>query len=111
MGTPPRGSAISCLPRSRMGCDVRAGGVSGRRCNLPKGLVHRFRRSRLIAAPFQARALRAEPAALPLVLMSMSADDGDVERFGRGEARAVLAPPYQLRAIRAAVRAVSKEYA
>jgi hypothetical protein len=43
--------------------------------------------------------------------MSMSADDGDVERFGREQARAVLAPPFQLRAIRSAVRAVSKEYA
>ena len=57
------------------------------------------------------RAVRAEPGAVPLVLMSMSADDGDVERFGRQQARAVLAPPCQLRAIRSAVRAVSKEYA
>jgi two-component system, NtrC family, sensor kinase len=57
------------------------------------------------------RALRAETSGPPLVLMSMSADDGDVERFGREQARAVLAPPFQLRAIRSAVRAVSKEYA
>jgi signal transduction histidine kinase/DNA-binding response OmpR family regulator len=57
------------------------------------------------------RALRAQPGAIPLVLMSMSADEGDVERFGREQARAVLAPPFQLRAIRSAVRAVSKEYA
>lgn len=57
------------------------------------------------------RAVRAETASIPLVLMSMSADEGDVERFGREQARAVLAPPFQLRAIRSAVRAVSKEYA
>jgi two-component system NtrC family sensor kinase len=57
------------------------------------------------------RAVRADAPGLPLVLMSMSADDGDVERFGREQASAVLAPPFQLRAIRAAVRAVSKEYA
>jgi len=57
------------------------------------------------------RALRGEAAPVPLVLMSMSADDGDVERFGRDQARAVIAPPFQLRAIRAAVHAVSKEYA
>jgi two-component system, NtrC family, sensor kinase len=56
------------------------------------------------------RAVRAETPGVPLVLMSMSADDGDVERFGREQASAVLAPPFQLRAIRSAVRAVSKEY-
>lgn len=57
------------------------------------------------------RTLRTESATIPVVLMSISADDGDVERFGRGQAGAVIAPPFQLRAIRAAVRAVSKEYA
>ena len=45
----------------------------------------------------------------PLILMSIGADDGDVERFGREQASAVLAPPFQLRAIRSAVRAVSRE--
>ncbi len=55
------------------------------------------------------RAVRAESRAIPLVLMSMSSDDGAVEQFGRLEARAVLAPPFPLRAIRSAVRAVSKE--
>lgn len=55
------------------------------------------------------RAVRADAPAIPLVLMSMSADDGDVERFGREQACAVLAPPFQLRAIRSAVRAVSRE--
>jgi hypothetical protein len=43
------------------------------------------------------------------VLVSMSADDGDVERFGREYASAVLSPPFQLRAIRSAVRAIAKE--
>jgi two-component system NtrC family sensor kinase len=56
------------------------------------------------------RAVRALTPAIPLILMSMSADDGEVERFGREQACAVLAPPFQLRAIRSAVRAISKEY-
>ncbi|HMF59661.1 MAG TPA: hypothetical protein VK595_04785, partial [Vicinamibacterales bacterium] len=56
------------------------------------------------------RAVRAEANRVPLVLMSMAADEGDVERFGREQARAVLAPPFHLRAIRSAVHAVSKEY-
>jgi nitrogen-specific signal transduction histidine kinase/CheY-like chemotaxis protein len=65
----------------------------------------------IIAADLQGwRAVRAEADSVPLVLMSMAADDGDVERFGREQARAVLAPPFHLRAIRSAVRAVSKEY-
>jgi two-component system NtrC family sensor kinase len=55
------------------------------------------------------RAARPGSHGIPLVLISMSADDGDVERFGREQATAVLAPPFQLRAIRSAVRAVSKE--
>jgi hypothetical protein len=53
--------------------------------------------------------VRADADKVPLVLMSMAADEGDVERFGREQARAVLAPPYHLRAIRSAVHAVSKE--
>jgi two-component system NtrC family sensor kinase len=65
----------------------------------------------IIAADLPAwRALRAEASRLPLVLMSIAADEGDVERFGREQARAVLAPPFHLRAIRSAVHAVSKEY-
>ncbi len=55
------------------------------------------------------RAARAAGNDVPLVLMSMAADDGDVERFGRQEARAAITPPFQLWAIRAAVRAVSRE--
>jgi two-component system NtrC family sensor kinase len=55
------------------------------------------------------REARADGAQIPLILISTFADDGDVERFGREQASAVLAPPFQLRAIRSAVRAVSKE--
>jgi len=45
----------------------------------------------------------------PLILMSLATEDGEVEKFGREQAGAVLAPPFQLRALRAAVRAVCKE--
>jgi two-component system NtrC family sensor kinase len=64
----------------------------------------------VIAADLPAwRSMRAETPGVPLVLVSMSAEEGDVERFGREHASAVLAPPFQLRAIRAAIRAVAKE--
>ena len=64
----------------------------------------------VIAADLPAwRAARAEIPNVPLVLVSMSAEDGEVERFGREHASAVLAPPFQLRAIRSAIRAVAKE--
>jgi len=56
------------------------------------------------------RAAFAERPALALVLVSFSSEDGEVDRFGRERARAVLAPPLQLRAIRSAVKAVSKEF-
>jgi hypothetical protein len=46
---------------------------------------------------------------VPLILMSLAADESDVERFAREQASAVLVPPFQLRALRSAVRAVSKE--
>jgi signal transduction histidine kinase len=64
----------------------------------------------VIAADLPAwRAARDEMPNVPLVLVSMSAEDGEVERFGREHASAVLAPPFQLRAIRSAIRAVAKE--
>jgi two-component system NtrC family sensor kinase len=49
---------------------------------------------------------------VPLILTSMPAEDDDVDRFGREQASASLAPPFQLRALRAAVRAAiqQKEY-
>ena len=46
---------------------------------------------------------------VPLVLLSMAAEDSDAERFGREEAGVLLAPPYELRALWGAVRAVAKE--
>ena len=55
------------------------------------------------------RTALAEAKAVPLVLVSMSGEDGEVERFAREHASAVLAPPFQLRAIRSAMRAVTKE--
>jgi two-component system NtrC family sensor kinase len=82
--------------------------------------------SRLRAAPFDAAfvdqaLIAADPAAwkaaraagggqTALVLMT-STDEDDSSRGWRREAGAVLAPPYELRALRAALRAVSKEYA
>jgi len=56
------------------------------------------------------RAALSERPALVVVLVSFSSEDGEVDRFGRERARAVLAPPFQLRGIRSAVKAVSKEY-
>ncbi len=55
------------------------------------------------------RTSRVETPGLPLVLVSMSEEDGPVERFAREHASAVLAPPFQLRAIRSAFRAIAKE--
>ncbi len=52
----------------------------------------------------KARAAGAPRA--PLVVMSTAADDGDVERFGQEQADAVLAPPFQLRSLRAALTAL-----
>jgi two-component system NtrC family sensor kinase len=46
---------------------------------------------------------------VPLVLLSMAAEDSEGERFGREEAGVLLAPPYELRTLWAAVRAVTKE--
>ena len=62
----------------------------------------------ILAADLPAWRAARTPTA-PVILMSMSADDGDVERFGREQASAVLTPPFQLRAVRSAVRAVSRE--
>ncbi len=53
------------------------------------------------------RAARADDARrVPLIVMSMPADDGELERFGQSQASAVLAPPYQLRSLRSALAAV-----
>jgi two-component system NtrC family sensor kinase len=47
---------------------------------------------------------------VPMVLLSSTPQEDAIEQFGREEAIAVLVPPLELRALRAAVRAVSKEY-
>ena len=46
---------------------------------------------------------------VPLILMGLC-EDAEVDRFRREEATAVLVPPFQLRPLRAAVRALAKEY-
>jgi two-component system, NtrC family, sensor kinase len=74
-----------------------------RRGDLSAALVDRS----TLAADLQAwRDARADdPRPVPLVVMSMAAEDGDVERFGQEHASAVLAPPFQLRGLRAALTA------
>lgn len=54
-------------------------------------------------------ARRADAARVPLVLLSASGDGTEGVRFGMEHAGAALAPPYELQALRGAVRAVSKE--
>jgi hypothetical protein len=51
----------------------------------------------------------ADRRGVPIVLLSMAADDTEADRFGREQASATLAPPYQLQALRGALRAVAKE--
>jgi two-component system NtrC family sensor kinase len=46
----------------------------------------------------------------PLVLLSRAPDESEIDRFGREQASAILAPPFQLRALRSVIRAVAKEY-
>jgi two-component system NtrC family sensor kinase len=62
----------------------------------------------ILAADLDAwrKARGGEARTLPLIVMSMAADDGDVERFGHEQANAVLAPPFQLRSLRAALTAL-----
>jgi signal transduction histidine kinase len=51
----------------------------------------------------------ADERRVPLILISMAPHDTEIERFGREQASAVLVPPFELRALRSAVRAVAKE--
>ena len=56
-------------------------------------------------------AVRASEARqTPLVLLSRTSDEGEVDKFGREQARAILTPPFQLRALRAVIRSVAREY-
>ena len=52
---------------------------------------------------------QADLPRVPLILMSTTPQEDAIEQFGREEAAAVLVPPLELRALRAAVRAVAKE--
>jgi len=52
----------------------------------------------------------ADARQTPLVLLSRAADESEIDRFGREHASAILAPPFQLRALRSVIRAVAKEY-
>lgn len=75
-----------------------------RRGDLRAALIHRG----ILAADFDAwREARAHiNRAVPLIVMSTATDDGDMESFGQEEASAVLAPPLQLRSLRAALTAL-----
>ena len=75
-----------------------------RRGGLAAALVDRG----ILAADLEAwrTARAADERRVPLVVMSMAADDGDVERFGHAQANAVLAPPFQLRSLNAALTAL-----
>jgi two-component system NtrC family sensor kinase len=63
---------------------------------------------RILAADLEAWRGEHPPGAVPvpIVVMSMAADEREVAQFGHGQASAVLVPPFQLRALRAALAAV-----
>ncbi len=65
--------------------------------------------SGVVVADLPAWRIACSESTLPVVLMAMSADDDELEGFGQDHASTVLAPPFQLRAIRSAVRAIAKE--
>jgi two-component system NtrC family sensor kinase len=52
----------------------------------------------------------AEEQETPMVLLTCTSDEGRIETFGREQASAILTPPYQLRALRAVIRSVCREY-
>jgi signal transduction histidine kinase len=77
---------------------------SYRRGNLRAALIHRGILTADLPAWRDARTHINNK--VPLIVMSTASDDGDVERFGHEEASAVLAPPIQLRSLRAALTAL-----
>ena len=78
-----------------------------RRGGLQAVLLHRVLAGAGLA---EWRAVRgATGARVPLILLSTTPHEDVIEQFGREEAVAVLVPPLELRSLRAAVRAISKE--
>jgi two-component system, NtrC family, sensor kinase len=80
----------------------------------------RYRRGRLFAGLIDCRVLSAdmpgwraaravEARKIPMILLSLVGEDTEGERFGREQAAAMLAPPYELRPLWGAVRVVAKE--
>jgi hypothetical protein len=49
------------------------------------------------------------PGVPPLILLTVAGSDGEAERVGRERASAVLVPPFQLRTLWSAVRAIETE--
>jgi two-component system NtrC family sensor kinase len=94
------------------GYGVAAAATAGEalaRCARP-GVVAMLVDGRLLAADLEGwRAARAAGGRLPLVLLSLAADDAAAERCGRAQADATLAPPIELPALWSAVRTVSGE--
>jgi two-component system, NtrC family, sensor kinase len=72
------------------------------------GLRAAFIDRRILAANLEAWRQERAPDAVPvpIVVMSMAAEEREVEQFGHEQASAVLVPPFQLRALRAALTAV-----
>ena len=79
--------------------------------------LSRYQRGGLRVAFIDRRILAAHAAAwrrgslpadvpVPVVVMSTAADESDAGQFGPEQASAVLVPPFQLRALRTALRAV-----
>jgi DNA-binding response OmpR family regulator len=48
-------------------------------------------------------------ARVPMILLAATADSDDLDAFAREQANAILTPPFQLKPLRAAIRAVVKE--
>jgi two-component system NtrC family sensor kinase len=65
----------------------------------------------IAADPAAWKAARAAEGGLTALVLITGAEEDDRSRVSRQEARAILTPPFELRALRAALRAVSKEYA
>jgi two-component system NtrC family sensor kinase len=78
------------------------------RGGLHAALVDRDLLAADVAAWSASRSGSARP--VPLIIIGMTTDEGEIDRFGREHASVILTPPFQLRALYSAVREVSKEY-